>query len=90
MDFEEWAAERVMSSMEKEFAHAAWEDATKAPREMAMTAILEECPNDGSYAEIILRRAWDRVRTMRSNIQKCIATTDSCSRTNWCDKVALY
>lgn len=32
MTFEEWAAERTMSSMEREFARDAWEEATKAAR----------------------------------------------------------
>lgn len=31
-------------------------------RGKAMAAILDGCPNDGSDAELILRRAWDRVR----------------------------
>ena len=38
-------------------------------RAAAMAAILDGCPSDGSDAEIILRRAWDRVRTMRSNVK---------------------
>lgn len=40
-----------------------------AEREAAMAAILDGCPNDGSDAEIILRRAWERVLTMRSNAE---------------------
>lgn len=39
-----------------------------AEHEAAMAAILEGCPSDGSDMEIVLRRAWDRVRTMRSNV----------------------
>lgn len=41
------------------------ESCAKAEREAAMAAILEGCPNDGGDTEIILRRAWDRVRMMR-------------------------
>lgn len=36
-------------------------------RAAAITAILDGCPNDGSDAEIILRQAWERVRTMQRN-----------------------
>ena len=46
---------------------AAMRAAAEMEREAAMAAIIDGCPNDGSDAEIILRRAWDRVRTMRSN-----------------------
>lgn len=45
------------------------EIARREERELAMTVILSECPSDGSDAEIILRRAWDRVRVMRANVQ---------------------
>lgn len=40
-----------------------------AERKNALLAILDGCPDDGSDAEIILRRAWDRVRRMRSNVK---------------------
>ena len=73
MTFENWYSSKYpYIASEEEFAslQEAWAESAKTEREMAMTAILEECPNDGSYAEIILRRAWDRVRTMRSNGQK--------------------
>ena len=36
-------------------------------RDKAMSEILACCPNDGSDAEIILRRAWDRVRRLSDN-----------------------
>lgn len=50
-------------------AMAVWlEKAATDEREAVMSAILDECPSDGSDAEIILRRAWERVRVMRSNI----------------------
>ncbi len=44
--------------------------AITAERESAMAAILDGCPSDGSEAEIILRRAWDRVRIMRSDAEQ--------------------
>jgi len=48
---------------------AAMRAVAEMEREAAMAAIIDGCPNDGSDAEIILRRAWDRVRTMRSNVK---------------------
>ena len=42
-------------------------DVAFAERKSALLSILDECPDDGGDAEIILRRAWDRVRRMRSN-----------------------
>lgn len=53
---------------EKTFAYEAWVASATEARETAMDAILDGCPNDFSDTEIILRRAWDRVRLMFSNV----------------------
>lgn len=47
-----------------EVIEAEKKQARREERELAMAAILDGCPNDGSDAEIILRRAWERVRVM--------------------------
>ena len=70
MTFEDYAKDRLISkpgTVSYMEAHAAWRAACKQVLERAMAAILEECPSDGSDAEIILRRAWDRVRLLPSD-----------------------
>lgn len=76
MNFEKWWKNKHpeimgtpdVSERDYNLMRDAFETAKAAEREGAMSAILEGCPNDGSDAEIILRRAWERVR-VRSNVE---------------------
>lgn len=65
MTFDEWAAGRVMGSMEREFARDAWATATKTERDATLDKVLAGLRSENDSVQ--LRAIITSVEAMRSN-----------------------